>query len=144
MSPIESPFVFEGQCYDTVERCYQLARAETVGNEILAHRISVAKTPAECKQHGDRVNLTEDQLAQWDQKKLQVMKAAVTAKFMQNDKVRQYLLATASKHLGEASPYDRFWGTGVGLRSDSATDQNQWPGHNKLGELLMQLRAELS
>lgn len=140
----ESPFVFEGVKYDTVERYYQLSKANSAGNETLANRIVNAKTPAECKAHGDKVRFSKEGLTHWNQKKIQLMKAAVTAKFSQNTKAHQYLIKTGNKHLGEASPYDKFWGTGVGLRSNHATDQNRWSGQNKLGEMLMQLRNELT
>ena len=47
-------------------------------------------------------------------------------------KLRELLLATADRPLVEASPFDYYWGCG---RSGT--------GKNRLGELLMQTRAEL-
>jgi ribA/ribD-fused uncharacterized protein len=138
----EAPFTFEGKLYDTVERCYQLARANKAGDQVLAQRIADAKTPAECKRYGDMVRFPNRSFRQWDQQKEQIMRAVLVQKFSQNDNVRQYLLNTKNLHLGEASPTDKFWGTGAGLNSQTATDQNAWVGNNKLGQLLMQLRDE--
>jgi ribA/ribD-fused uncharacterized protein len=140
----DSPFTLDGRNFDTVERYYQLARANAANNETLAYRIENASTPAECKSHGDKVRFTKEGLSKWNRDQLRIMKAAVTAKFTQNDNARKFLLATGQKHLGEASPHDTYWGTGVGLRSPSAANQNSWRGKNKLGELLMQLRTEMS
>jgi ribA/ribD-fused uncharacterized protein len=71
------------------------------------------------------------------------MQKALYEKFHQNPELKDFLLATGDLQLAEASPHDRFWGTGVGLGKVEATKQQHWTGKNKLGELLMALRDEI-
>ena len=62
--------------------------------------------------------------------------------FSQNPELKDYLMKTEDLKLAEASPTDRFWGTGVGLGKEGTTKEQAWNGKNKLGELLMSLRDE--
>jgi N-glycosidase YbiA len=60
-----------------------------------------------------------------------IMLGAVRNKFAAGE-LRELLLGTGDRPLVEASPFDSYWGCG---RSGK--------GKNRLGELLMQARAEL-
>jgi len=68
----------------------------------------------------------------WQQAKVDVMRAALRAKFTQHAAARALLLATGSAPLVEASPNDYVWGEGL-----------DGTGENLLGKLLMELREEL-
>ena len=63
-------------------------------------------------------------------------------KFSQNLHLKKYLMDAGNLLLAEASPSDRYCGTGVGLGKTDTTKQQLWKGKNKLGQLLMQLRTE--
>ena len=66
---------------------------------------------------------------QWDNIRIDIMRAVVTYKFTQDLHCQQVLLSTSGKMLYEDSPYDSFWGIG--------SDGN---GLNWLGKLLVELR----
>lgn len=68
----------------------------------------------------------------WDDVKIDVMRKALLAKFIQHKDLRRKLLGTGMRMLIEHSPYDSFWGNGG---DDS--------GQNHLGMLLMELRHDL-
>jgi ribA/ribD-fused uncharacterized protein len=61
-----------------------------------------------------------------------VMRRALRAKFEQNPELREPLLATGEAHLIEHTATDSYWGDG-----------GDGSGLNRLGELLMELRAQL-
>jgi ribA/ribD-fused uncharacterized protein len=61
-----------------------------------------------------------------------VMRRALRAKFEQNPELREQLLATGEAHLIEHTATDSYWGDG-----------GDGSGLNRLGELLMELRAQL-
>lgn len=42
-----------------------------------------------------------------------------------------------------ASPYDRIWGAGLSASDPRIHDKANWPGKNKLGKVLEQVRSEL-
>jgi ribA/ribD-fused uncharacterized protein len=60
------------------------------------------------------------------------MLTALRAKFDQHPKLREGLLSTGDERLVERSDKDSYWGDGP-----------HGNGRNRLGELLMQVRAEL-
>jgi ribA/ribD-fused uncharacterized protein len=84
--------------------------------------------PSEAKKLGRRVNLRKD----WEAVKVKIMEELVRAKFTQNPDLVDKLLATGDAHLEEGNTWgDRIWGT----VNDS--------GANRLGIILMQIRAEI-
>ncbi len=68
----------------------------------------------------------------WDRIKDTVMDRALRAKFAQHRDLRALLLGTGDEAIDEDSPKDYYWGIGA-----------DGTGQNKLGEMLMRLRAEL-
>jgi len=67
----------------------------------------------------------------WDELREQVMLEALRLKFQQRS-ARDLLLSTGDRLLVEASPYDYYWAAG-----------EDGSGLNRLGHLLMQVRAEI-
>ena len=68
----------------------------------------------------------------WESVKERVMLDALRAKFTQHDELRATLLGTGDARLVEHTANDSYWGDG-----------GDGSGKNRLGALLMQLRAEL-
>ena len=68
----------------------------------------------------------------WERVKEDVMREALRAKFTQHPALRELLLSTADRHLVEHTKNDHYWGDGL-----------DGSGRNRLGELLMELRALL-
>ncbi len=71
-------------------------------------------------------------VADWDSKKVAIMREIIRAKAEQHEYVARKLLATADRELVEDSWRDDFWGWG-----------ESGNGQNMLGKLWMELRAEL-
>lgn len=69
----------------------------------------------------------------WNDIKDRAMYFTIKQKFLQHPKLKELLLSTGNAKLIEASPRDSYWGTG-----------RDGQGFNKLGNLLMLLRDELS
>ena len=68
---------------------------------------------------------------------------ALTAKFTQNQELGELLLSTGYNLIGEASPFDRIWGVGLGVSKPGVYDPAQWKGTNWMGILLMAVRGSL-
>lgn len=43
----------------------------------------------------------------------------------------------------EASPRDKKWGIGLGIKDSRAKDPKQWPGENLLGRILDEVRDQI-
>ena len=105
-------------------------QAQKVAGTPHAERIGQARTPAEAAAIGrDRhLPLRPD----WDAVKDNVMRRAVLHKFASHDDLRAVVLATGDDLLVEQAPRDASWGSGADGR-----------GQNKLGQILMEVRATL-
>ena len=79
----------------------------------------------------------------WAEKSEGVMRTALKAKFTQHPELRKKLLDTKERPIGEADPRDKEWSIGTGADTAKAKNPEKWPGKNKLGKLLMELRGEL-
>lgn len=104
-----------------------------------ASKILKSKDAAEAKSLGKEVKGFDKTV--WNRHSLDIVKSAVLAKFNQHDDLRSALLATGSKVLVEANPYDKFWGVGLRLSDPKILDPGQWQGKNNLGELLQKVRS---
>ncbi len=121
------PIDIDGTRWPSTEHYYQ---AQKFDDPDLQERIRAAKKPVVAKKLADkhRARIRGD----WDQVKDAVMERAIRAKFTQHEPLRALLLGTAAETLQEAAPHDYYWGVGA-----------DGTGRNKLGQMLMALRAEL-
>jgi ribA/ribD-fused uncharacterized protein len=127
-----SPHGFEedGVFWPTVEHYFQAQKF--VGPLLAEYREKIrralspsqAKTLGRSRQHPLR--------ADWEAVKEEIMLRALRRKFAV-PALRALLLATGERTLVEASPSDSYWGSG-----------RRGAGRNRLGVLLMQVRAEIS
>ncbi len=116
----------EGITYPTVEHAYQAAKTLDRGERL---RIAALPTPAEAKRAGRAL----PQRADWETAKFQVMEQCVREKFMRHADLRAALLATGEAYLEEGNTWgDQIWGV------------YQGKGDNRLGKILMKIRAELA
>jgi N-glycosidase YbiA len=121
------PFTLEGKVWPTSEHYFQAQKfagtehAETVRN---------ARTPSIAAKLGRSRSLPLR--ADWETVKDDVMRAALRAKFEQHPKLKSLLLSTGDAELIEHTRNDSYW-----------ADGGDGTGKNRLGCLLMELRAEL-
>ena len=88
-------------------------------------------SPSEAKYYGRKGELRPD----WEQVKDQIMADILMAKFSQNPELRKRLLKTGDEELVEKTWWhDTYWGI-------CDCERCRCRGKNKLGELLMELRA---
>jgi hypothetical protein len=146
---------FDGFECATAEHAYQLAKFIYPGcsaaSTAYAQRIAAAKTPYMAKLLGNqkcggrfewqkRLQEVVDEYKakgvridpNWDARKEDVMRSVLLKKFRHDAVAFLVLRATEGRPLEEASPYDRYWGTG-----------RDGTGRNRLGHLLAEVREQL-
>jgi len=123
---------FEGEKFATSEHAYQVGKAR---KPEVRKWLMEAPSPAllAMAAHGLYVwDINSD----WSKIKFDRMKRVLLAKFSQHEDLKQLLLSTGTARLVESATVDnavnRLWGEVNGV------------GKNKLGELLMEVRAELA
>ncbi|RTL20492.1 MAG: NADAR family protein [Burkholderiales bacterium] len=116
----------DGIFWPTVEHYFQAQKFDATD---MQERIRRAPTPKQARELGQ--TRSRPIRVDWDTVREAVMLRALRLKFSAPD-ARRLLLSTGARHLVESSPYDYFWGAG-----------QDGTGLNRLGHLLMQVRAEL-
>ena len=121
------PITLDGKRWPTSEHYFQ---AQKFDDESKREEIRRANRPMLAARLGrDRsAPLRRD----WESVKVAVMRTAVRAKFTQHDDLRALLLATGDAKLVEHTENDSYWGDG-----------GDGSGKNMLGQILMEIRAEL-
>lgn len=117
----------EGKWYPTTEHYFQ---AQKFLDDAYREQIRQAHSPMFAARLGRsrKVPLRSD----WEDIKLNVMRAALRKKFSTHPELRELLLGTGDEELVEDAPGDYFWGCG-----------KDGSGQNWLGKLLMEVREEL-
>ncbi len=117
----KAKFTLDGKDYATVEHYYQAKKHAGTG---LEERIRLAPTPMKSK----KIAWSKEPPVNWEDIKEDIMLFAIKNKFKQNPDLAKKLIETGDANLHEDSPTDQYWGV---------------KGKDRLGKLLMQVRAEL-
>jgi len=122
------PIRLDGKIWPTSEHYFQAHKFE---NKAYAERIRKAKTPMQAAKLGRsrKVKIKRN----WESIKDNVMRKAVEAKFRQHEELKMMLLRTGSAKIIEHTENDDYWGDG-----------GDGSGKNKLGIILMEIRAKLA
>lgn len=118
-----APVTFDGLTYCCAEAAYQAQKCATV-----AERETFTPLRGyDAKQLGRTVRLDPT----WNDRRIDVMRAVLRAKFTQHPTLAQWLVRSHPRRLAEGNTWgDTFWG------------EVQGEGENWLGRLLMELRDE--
>ena len=124
-----APFGFEdeGVYWPTIEHYFQAQKFEDAEYR---KRIQNARSAKDAKSLGQ--SRAEPLRGDWEEIKEEVMKKALLGKFS-HAKLKNLLLSTDNRDLIEAAPSDYYWGCG-----------KDGSGRNRLGELLMEVRAHFA
>jgi len=137
-------FVIGDITYNCVEQYYQARKAEFAKDKNAVLQIMKMTKPNQMKIYAKkRFKRMKFLKTEWEKQNENVIAEAIEAKFTQNAHLCQYLLHTGTVPLLEASP-DKQWGIGLHLENPALLSHSgEWPGQNKLGNLLMKLRDKL-
>lgn len=118
------PVTWEGRSYTSSEAAYQSGKYPPAERDVF---MTLDPDPAK------KLSRTKPyDTAVWEARKERTMREVVTAKFTQNRELAEKLIATGDRVLEETNWWgDKIWGTYQGV------------GENKLGILLMDVRAQL-
>lgn len=124
-----TPVVIFGHTWRTAEHAFQSAKLTNPEDVAKILRIP---SPGSAKKFARSCQKFDD----WDDRKVEIMRQVLSAKFRGSNQLWQWLLETGDAHLIEGNTWgDTFWG--------QVFSRGGWIGQNMLGQLLMELREEL-
>lgn len=107
----------------------------------IAAQILETDDAAHIKEFGRRVSVYDEK--HWNGVRQLVVYEGLLAKFSQNDKLQEQLMATRCAVLAECAVKDRIWGIGLSMNDPDRFDRAKWKGQNLLGYALMMARDRL-
>ena len=136
-----APFELAGDTYATAEHYMMAEKARLFNDETTRQAILRAAHPDVAKRLGRQIRSFDE--AAWNAERFAIVVRGNAAKFGQHPALRDYLRATGSRVLVEASPVDAIWGIGLAQDHPQAANPAIWRGLNLLGFALMEVRAQL-
>ncbi|WP_327636602.1 NADAR family protein [Kribbella sp. NBC_00482] len=137
-----APFVVDGITYPTAEHWMMAGKAKLFGDEAALRAVLEAPHPGAAKAAGRTVREFDEDV--WRRHRFELVVDGSIHKFTAHPGLQEFLLATRSRVLVEASPVDPVWGIGLSANDDAATDPARWAGSNLLGFALMTAREHLT
>lgn len=124
--------------FRTSEHAFMALKAHEFGDKDAIEELKEATRPSDARNIGRNIRGFDNN--RWIAVRYDAMKAALLAKFSQNDNHKESLLGTGDKVLVEASPHDRVWGVGREIGDRRLYSEKTWRGQNLLGQCLMEVR----
>ena len=133
------PFAYRGVKLPTSEHHLMREKARLMGDQHAMTLIEAASSALAAKRLGRKVKPWNQAL--WEDNCDQIMEDILVAKFSSTPDMRKYILGIKG-HFYEASPKDKIWGIGIGIKQAEAGAPHN--GQNKLGEALDRARARIA
>ncbi len=131
-------FTYRGVKLPTSEHHLMREKARLMGDQHAMTLIEAAPSALAAKRLGRKVKPWDQGL--WDDNCDRIMEDILVAKFNSTPGMRAYILNTEG-HFYEASPRDKVWGIGIGIKQAEAGAPHN--GENKLGRALDRARARI-
>jgi ribA/ribD-fused uncharacterized protein len=130
-----------GVRFSSAEQYMMYQKAMLFGDRDSAKKILATDNQCDIKALGRKIKNFDE--ARWVANRETIVIAGNVLKFSQNRLLLDRLLATGSKFMVEASPYDNIWGIGMSRERAIITPVHLW-GTNLLGKCLNQVRSRLA
>lgn len=137
----ERSFEVDDIKYNCAEQYMMHQKALFFKDKSVATLIMAAKHPGDQKALGRAVSPFDE--TQWNSVARDIVYKGNWHKFSQNPDFLHELNQTGNTTLVEASPTDRIWGIGLGMRDERRLNRQSWRGTNWLGQVLTKVRDDL-
>lgn len=127
--------------YLFMEQYMMAEKARLFGDKEIEEKIMSCNDPNEIKGLGRKVRNFDEEV--WNNIKYSIVVNGNYNKFIQNEKLKAFLLSTEDKILVEASPDDNVWGIQMAEEDVDIKNPKLWRGENLLRFALMEVRNEI-
>lgn len=137
-----STFTIDDTKFTSMEQFLAHSRARFADDQQLMDKVLQSPNPADAKKILNLLREAPGQPA-WEVERHDILHAGLLAKFRQNTDLKEYLISSKERQLGEASR-NMFWGIGMTLADRDRFNVALWKGDNLLGRTLMEVRQILA
>jgi ribA/ribD-fused uncharacterized protein len=125
--------------FNCSEQGIMYGKALLFGDMDIAKLIIDSESPKEQKALGRKVKNFDENI--WKKNVGKIGYNVIFAKFTSDTELKNLLLSTGDAKIAEASPLDKIWGIGIGVKD--AERGVKFKGKNLLGTILMKVRDDL-
>lgn len=136
-----SVFQLNGIEFFSVEQFMMYRKAMCFHDADIAEQVLGTEDAARIKALGRLVSGFDDNY--WSGIRQIVVYEGLTAKFSQNENLKELLMGTGREILAECAVKDLVWGIGLSMKDKKRYDRKEWRGQNLLGYTLMMVRESL-
>ena len=137
-----SAFTVDEITFSSMEQYMMYKKAILFQDYQTAEKILSTDDVAEIKALGRIVQHFDEEI--WREKREKIVHKGVLQKFLQNPELAEKLLETGEQMIAECAVKDKIWGIGLSMGDEERFCVDKWKGQNLLGQILMQVRAEIS
>ena len=137
-----SAFTVDEITFSSMEQYMMYEKAILFQDQQTAEKILGTDDMAEIKALGRMVRNFDEKI--WREKRVSIVHKGVLQKFLQNPELAEKLLETGEQMIAECAVKDKIWGIGLSMGDEERFCVDKWKGQNLLGQILMQVRAEIS
>ncbi len=137
-----SAFTVDEITFSSMEQYMMYKKAILFQDYQTAEKILSTDDVAEIKALGRIVQHFDEEI--WREKREKIVHKGVLQKFLQNPELAEKLLETGKQMIAECAVKDKIWGIGLSMGDEERFCVDKWKGQNLLGQILMQVRAEIS
>jgi len=134
-------FVIDDIKYYSVLQYYMATKANFFGDTSALKQIMESRDADRIRTVGRKVRNYLEQ--DWNEVSVDIMRTGHLAKYSQNHGMFKVLVGTFDDILVECNSGNLAWGAGISMLDTRLSSPFEWPGQNKQGFLLMQVRTEL-
>lgn len=136
-----SEFDLDGKHFTSTEQYIMYRKCKMFGDDVSANAVLATDDVAKQQDIGRHASGYIDVV--WAGARQIEALNGLYAKFSQNKKLGEELIATGDAYLVECAYHDKIWACGITLDDDNRFYADKWKGKNILGFALMQVRAML-
>ena len=118
-----------------LQQCWQHQKALHCQDHNTAFEILCVYDPRDAKELGRTITMTIQQKKTWDTKREDFMTKIVRAKVNQNQNVKDALLSTGNKRLGESGICDPIYTIGMKLTNPPVLVSDEWNANGTLRDV---------
>lgn len=133
-----SVITIDDTIYNNAYQATMAQMAKFYGDEENLEKIMKAENPDEIEYGPEQAGKEPEE---WNAQYEAVLMDVNEKKFEQNPQLADLLVMTRRVKLGAIIPGDNIFGIGVAMGTPEAKDYNKWPGQNKLGQILENVRT---
>ena len=134
---------YDGKRFNSVEHGYKAQKANYHEREDLIQSVDLTHNARTMMKYVDKELENVPIKEEWISQRQRIMKTLVSSKAQRCPEFRQTLLDSKDKILVEATSHPLYASGLPGIQETYECPPEEWPGKNRLGEIMMEVRMEI-